>query len=89
MPSSSSTRSTVLRNCLTRMISPKVESCCGCCSLKVGVLFTALLFLVNASLAFAGEAALYLGKCVNFESFLFLVYNKVSSPPEKKLKSDV
>lgn len=34
--------------------------CCGC-SLRFGVLSMAVLLLVNASLAFAGEAALYSG----------------------------
>ena len=62
IPSSSNTRrNELLKNCYNSCKFPKIERFC-CCSLKWGVLFTALLFLVNASLAFAGEAALYLGK---------------------------
>jgi len=48
---------------LTRAVSAmtcEVDKFC-CCSLRAGVLFVSSFFLVNACLAFAGEAALFLG----------------------------
>ena len=48
-----------LRRCCVTPV--QLTTFCGCMSLRGGILVIAVLSLVNASLAFAGEAALYAG----------------------------
>ena len=57
-PPPASLGSRVIAGCATPV---ELSTACGCMSLRAGVLLIAILFLVNASLAFAGEAALYVG----------------------------